>query len=130
MVINFVVMDNSHWLVIIMRVVMMVVVIIGFLTVMVDMVYNNWFMVIASVSMVYDWFVVISYGNMWVLSIVVDLSTLDGRFGWQVTMWSNNNVLMRVSIEELTVIRAKVEVTRTSCRGNNKSSSESCEGFH
>ena len=81
MVIDFVVVDNSHWLVI-MRVVMMVVVIIGFFTVMVDMVYNNWFMVIASVSMVYDWFVVISYGNMWVLSIVVDLSTLDGRFGW------------------------------------------------
>lgn len=130
MIINFVVMNNSHWLVIIMRVVMMVVVIIGFLTVMVDMVYNNWFMVIASVSMVYDWFVVISHGNMWVLSIVVDLSTLDGRFGWQVTMWSNNNVLVRVSIEELTVIRAKVEVTRTSCRCNNKSSSESCEGFH
>ena len=105
MVINFVVMDNSHWLVI-MRVVMMVVVmVIGFLAVMVNMVYNNWFMVITSVSVVYDWFVVISYGNMWVLSIVVDLSALDSRFGRQVTMWGNNNVLMRVSIKELTVIR-------------------------
>ena len=130
MVIDFVVVDNSHWLVI-MRVVMMVVVmVIAFLAVMINMVYNNWFMVIMCVSVVDNWFVVISYGNMWVLSIIVDLSTLDGRFGWQVTMWSNNNVLMRVSIEELTVIRAKVEVTRTSCRGNNKSSSESCEGFH
>ena len=105
MVINFVVMDNSHWLVI-MRVVMMVVVmVIGFLAVMVNMVYNNWFMVITSVSVVYDWFVVISYGNMRVLSIVVDLSALDSRFGRQVTMWGNNNVLMRVSIKELTVIR-------------------------
>ena len=105
MVINFVVMDNSHWLVI-MRVVMMVVVmVIGFLAVMVNMVYNNWFMVITSVSVVYDWFVVISYGNMRVLSIVVDLSALNSRFGRQVTMWGNNNVLMRVSIKELTVIR-------------------------
>ena len=105
MVINFVVMDNSHWLVI-MRVVMMVVVmVIGFLAVMVNMVYNNWFMVITSVSVVYDWFVVISYGNMRVLSIVVDLSALDSRFCRQVTMWGNNNVLMRVSIKELTVIR-------------------------
>ena len=114
MVIDFVVVDNSHWLVI-MRVVMVVVMVIAFLAVMINMVYNNWFMVIMCVSVVDNWFVVISYGNMWVLSIVVDLSTLDRRFGWQVTMWSNNNVLMRVSIEELTVIKAKVEVTRTSC---------------
>ena len=82
MVIDFVVMDNSHWLVIIMRVVMVVVMVIAFLAVMINMVYNNWFMIIMCVSVVDNWFVVISYGNMWVLSIVVDLSTLDGRFGW------------------------------------------------
>ena len=105
MVIDFVVVDNSYWLVI-MRVVMMVVVmVIAFLAVMINMVYNNWFMIIMLVSVVDNWFVVISYGNMWVLSIVVDLSTLDARFGRQVTMWGNNNVLMRVSIKELTVIR-------------------------
>ena len=137
-VISFVVVDNSHWLVFLMRVmrvvmtVVVVIVVILFLAIMVvNMVYNDWFMVFMSVSRVVgDWYVVIIKGNMWVLSIIVDLSTLDGRFGWQVAMWSNNNMLLRVSIVECIVIGTKVEVTSTSCRDNNKSSSESCEGFH
>ena len=121
-VINLLFFDISHWLVFIMRVVMMVVavimvvVIIIIAVVLVNMVYNNWFMVIMSVPRVVDdWLVVIMKGNMRVLSIIVDLSTLNGRFGWQVTMWSNNNVLLRVSIVECIVICAKVEVTSTSC---------------
>lgn len=135
-VISFIVVDNSHWLVFIMRVVMtvvvVVIVVVTLLAIMVvNMVYNDWFMVFMSVSRVVDdWFVVIMKGNMWVLSIIVDLSTLDGRFGWQVAMWCNNNMLLRVSIVECVVIGTKVEVTRTSCRDSNKSSSESCEGFH
>ena len=108
-VINLLFFDISHWLVFIMRVVRVVmvvvvaimVIVIIIAVVLVNMVYNNWFMVIMSVPrLVDDWFVVIMKGDMWVLSIIVDLSTLDGRFGWQVTMWSNNNVLLRVSIEE------------------------------
>lgn len=117
-VINLLFFDISHWLVFIMRVVMMVVVVIVIIIagVLVNMVYNNWFMVIMSVPRVVDdWLVVIMKGNMRVLSIIVDLSTLNGRFGWQVTMWSNNNVLLRVSIVECIVICAKVEVTSTSC---------------
>ena len=85
-VISFIVVDNSHWLVFIMRVVMtvvvVVIVVVTLLAIMVvNMVYNDWFMVFMSVSRVVDdWFVVIMKGNMWVLSIIVDLSTLDGRF--------------------------------------------------
>ena len=123
-VINLLLFDISHWLVFIMRVVrvvMMVVVVIMVVViiiagVLVNMVYNNWFMVIMSVPRVVDdWLEVIMKGNMRVLSIIVDLSTLNGRFGWQVTMWSNNNVLLRVSIVECIVICTKVEVTSTSC---------------
>ena len=123
-VINLLFFDISHWLVFIMRVVrvvMMVVVVIMVVViiiagVLVNMVYNNWFMVIMSVPRVVDdWLEVIMKGNMRVLSIIVDLSTLNGRFGWQVTMWSNNNVLLRVSIVECIVICTKVEVTSTSC---------------
>ena len=78
-VINLFFFDISHWLVFLMRVVrvvMMVVVIVIIIAVLVNMVYNNWFMVIMSVPrLVDDWLVVIMKGNMWVLSIIVDLST-------------------------------------------------------
>ena len=84
-VINLFFFDISHWLVFLMRVVrvvmmvvvvIMVVVIIIIAVVLVNMVYNNWFMVFMSVPRgVDDWLIVIMKGNMWVLSIIVDLST-------------------------------------------------------
>ena len=77
-VINLFFFDISHWLVFLMRVVrvVMMVVVVIIIAVLVNMVYNNWFMVFMSVPRgVDDWLIVIMKGNMWVLSIIVDLST-------------------------------------------------------
>ena len=61
---------------------------------------------VALVFVVHDALVVVFDHDVWVLSVIVDLSALDGWLCWadRVGFWSDNDWLWSVSVVELGII--------------------------
>ena len=131
---RFVVVDSSHWLVVVdLVVVSVMVVVVVIRAVVVVVMDNDWFVVAVSVAgvLVVDHALVVVVDNhVRVLSIVVDLSALDGWLGWSdgVGLGLHDDWLWGVPVVELGIVGAEIEVARG--RGNDEGSSERCEGFH
>ena len=108
---SLVVVDNSHWLVVVNVMAMTVAMVVVMVMVMVirAVVDDNWLVVAISVALVFvvhDALVVVFDHDVWVLSVIVDLSALDGWLCWadRVGFWSDNDWLWSVSVVELGII--------------------------